>query len=291
VLAINIVAYVAESEKPIVRRAADEIARAVGAASSETPDCDCRFIESLDELANLDGRTIVVASLLREADSAEAWSTTEQRLSATYAALAARDVPALICTVFRHIGRTGDPAADAERLLRVRRLNLLAMEISRLTGAYVIDLDRALSDIGAVRLQTNYLLEGRVAGEQAAYVIAGSLINDALDGVVSVEVQNGAMTALNSARPAFDEVARTGELTLLPSAVPIGSGRRSRSAKPILVTVQTSRVDTVLRNVLRGSIGPREIGARLMRAVRQRGLRTTTYLLAAGLVKQLRVWR
>jgi hypothetical protein len=291
VLPLEIVAYVAESEKPIVRRAAEEVARAVGTASREPLDCHCRFIESTDELVHPNGRTIVVASLLRDVDCADAWPATEQRLHAMYAALAAGGTPTFICTVFRHVGRSNDDAADAERLLRVRRLNLLAMELSRLTGAYVVDLDRALADIGGLRLETNYRLEGRIAADHAAYVIAGSLIADALDGVVSVEVQNGATAILESTRPELDDPGGNRELTLLPSAVPIGSGRRSRSAKPILVTVQTSRVDTVLRNVLRGSIGPREIGSRLMRALRQRGLRTTTYLLAVGLAKQLRARR
>ena len=288
---IEIAAYVAESERPISERAAEEIARVVSAASGEAIACRCRFIESMDELAGLDGRAIAVMSLLRDVDSAESWSATEQRLRDVSAALVAREAPAFICTVFRHIGPSDDGAADVERLRRVRRLNLLAMELSRATGAYVVDLDRALCDIGALRLKTTYRLGGRLALEQAAYVLASSLVTDGLEGLVPVDVCGGASAILDSTRPPLDDGSATTEVTLLPSAVPIGNGRRTRSAKPILVTVQASRVDTALQNVLRGSIGPREIGARLLRAVRQRGLRRTTNLLAAGLAKRLRAWR
>jgi hypothetical protein len=43
-------------------------------------------------------------------------------------------------------------------LERIRRLNLMAAELSQATGANVIDIDGVLAFIGALPLGTDYLL-------------------------------------------------------------------------------------------------------------------------------------
>ena len=132
---------------------------------------------------------VVILSLLDEltapnaplADTAVHW---KQRISALMEETAR---PIFLCTIFRHVPSPGDASAGAHasRLReRIRRLNLLALELSQATGANVIDVDRTLAHFGARLLQTDFSLRGRLAPVVAGEIIAGTLLNAGLDDFV-----------------------------------------------------------------------------------------------------------
>ena len=101
-------------------------------------------------------------------------------------------IPAiLLCTIFRHVA---DPAPDvaANERERIRRLNLLAIELSHDTGAAVVDFDRVFAHLGARPLATDHTLTGRVAAEVAAHALVANILDAGLDEIVPAEIQERA---------------------------------------------------------------------------------------------------
>ncbi len=287
---ISIAAFVSEGERPAVESAAPLLARALSQAADAPWRCDCVFSPDLKTVGqNHADAEIIVTSLLPEVErNGESWPHVEQRLRKAYATLGAGGKPVFICTVLRHIGPEETPETAAELAIRIRRLNLLAAEISRETGVYVIDLDRVLADIGARRLQTDYRLAGKAATGMVSHVIALTLVNNAFDALVPFEVQDAAKEILASGRPAVpghdcDKPA----VTLRKDVMSVGQGRRKQIVSPVSYTVEDNYAGWLVRQVLRGTIGPADALQRLVLAVRRRGIRESLVLLAAGLSRQI----
>jgi hypothetical protein len=287
---ISIAGFVSEGERAAVQLAASHIEQALSQAADVPWTCDCVFSPDMETLRRRSDAAIIVTSLLPELGTIEeSWPRAEQRLRTAYAALCERGATVFICTILRHVGRDEEPEAAEALRIRIRRLNLLAAEISREMGAYVIDLDRILADIGARRLQTDYRLAGNAAADMAGHFIALTLINNAFDSFVSFEVQDAAEAILTSCRPAIAEPeSGKPEVTLRKDLVSLGKGRRKQIVSPVQYTVQKNYSVWLVRQVLRGAIGPAEALQRLVQAVRRRGVRESAGLLAAGLSKQKR---
>jgi hypothetical protein len=190
----------------------------------------------------------------------------------------------MVCTILRHVPASeGHEAADRTRL-RLRRLDLLATELSREYGALVIDLDRILADIGARRLETDYRLGGDPVVSFASNAIAISIVSNALDDFVAYEIQNAARTLLERDRPVvgvMTEIKMTNLMTL-------GSGRRKQFASTVTDSVQENHVGWLVQQVLKGQIGPAEALNRLTQAMRNRGARESAALLIKGVTRLFR---
>jgi hypothetical protein len=286
---ISIAAFVSENEQAAVRLAADHIARALSQAADAPWTCDCVFAPKMETLPRHSEASITIASLLPELQAIEEpWPEAEKRLRTTCATLCKGGAPVFLCTILRHVGRDAEPDAANALMIRIRRLNLLAAEISRETGAYVIDLDRILADIGARRLQTDYRLAGDAAAEMAGHFIALTLVENALDAFVPFEIQDAAREILTSCRPAIatPDSAKP-QVTLRKNIMAIGQGRRKQIVSTVSYAVEDNYAGWLVRQVLRGAIGPGEAFQRLVQAVRRRGVRGSFALLAAGLSRQL----
>jgi hypothetical protein len=285
---ISIAAFVADGERPAVELAAIHIARALSQAAGTPWTCDVSYASDKGELRRFKGAPIIVTSLLTELGvSDEPWPKAVDRLRAAYADLARGGVPVFICTILRHVARTEEPGADAAVRLHIRRLNLLAAEISRETKAYVIDIDRFLADIGARRLRTDYRLAGEAAAEIAGHFIALTLINNAFDDIVSFEIQDAAKMILTSERPTIaGPDGNKPAVTLAKPLLSVGQGRQRQLVVPIFSTVPRDNTGTLIRQVLQGSIKPAAAYRRLVKAVRWHGVRRSAVLIAVGLSKQ-----
>jgi hypothetical protein len=285
---IPIAAFVSENERAAVVLAIGHIARALSHAAAVPWTCDCIFSSDLKTSQQGSDDAIMITSLLPEIESLESWPQIEQRLRSTYTILCESGTPVFICTILRHIGGDEKPEAADTLRIRIRQLNLLAAEISRETGAFVIDLDRVLADIGARRLQTDYRLAGTTAAEMAGHFMALTVIGNGLDAFVPFEIQDAASVFLAASRPALAEVdCAKPELTLRKNLLSMGQGRRKQVVSPVLHTVHDSHVGWVIRQVLKGMIGPTEAFRRLIQVVRRRGVRESTALLASGLSRQI----
>jgi hypothetical protein len=127
-------------------------------------DCDLGFDPSRQP-------EICIVSLLRELDGTlDPIDRVESRLRDELGSLLEKRTAVYLCTIFRAC------EDDAPKLERLRRLNLLAVELSHDLDIGVIDFDRQLADIGAHVLETSYRLEGGAARAIAAYVIVKTLL-------------------------------------------------------------------------------------------------------------------
>lgn len=209
-------AVVAESERPALLAAAEQLQESLLAASGDAWKVAVEFSSSLAAVADVAGRdapAIVVASLLPDlARDHEPLAATEARWRNGLAALAANGSAAVfLCTIFRRPDAAASeiespsaaglarlsaanetPALRAAVLERIRRLNLLAIALSHATGAGVIDIDRLFAHLGARALGTNHRLTGSLAAEVAAYAIVSSILGFGLDDLIVPEVQEQA---------------------------------------------------------------------------------------------------
>jgi hypothetical protein len=286
---LSIAAAVSAGERAAVQAAAGYLARSLSQAAGVVWTCDCVFAQGLETLGQNVDATIVLASLLPEVErTSELWPETERRQRTTFATLAEKGVPVFLCTILRHVGRDVAPEAAMPLRVRIRRLNLLAAEISRETGAYVLDLDRVLANIGAQRLGTDYRLEGQYAAEQGGHFIAATLVNYALDATVPVKVQDAAAMIIATSKP---EIPATDgmlpELALRRNVQSVGRGRRKQTIAPVDDRTQEHHAKWLVGQVVRGEIGLGEALTRLLQAMRRRGVRACAAMLLTGLSRQI----
>jgi hypothetical protein len=285
---LSIAGFVTENERAAVRAACRHVAASLSQAAETPWTCEAAFVSDLEALRSESGAAILITSLLPELERVrEAWPEAEQRLHKAYAALAERDIPVFVCTVLRHID-SGVGAEAAALRLRLRKLNLLAAEISRESGIFVIDLDRVLADVGARRLQTDYRLAGNAAAEMAGHFTAVTLVTNGIDALVPFEIQDAARALLLANRPGIAGMDSTQpEITIKKALLSLGQGRRKQIVATVGYTEDENYAGWLVRQVLRGAIGPGEALRRLFQAVRRRGVRASATLLATGLSRQI----
>ena len=105
--------------------------------------------------------------------------------------LADRAAPVVIPTLYRYVA---DPSRRAEIAERCRRLNLLAIRLSRRHGAEIADVDRVFSRRGAEAVGSDYRCEGETAALLAGQVLAEAMLGCELAPHLSIEVQMRALT-------------------------------------------------------------------------------------------------
>jgi hypothetical protein len=139
--------------------------------------------------------TAVILSLGDEALRLdEPIAATKARWTQRLEALGDLGVPLFVMTVFRHVPDWR--GAGAARLERIRRLNLMAIDLSQALGVGVVDLDRALTHIGARNARCDWRLGGVLAAEVAGHTLAWSLLALGLDEVVDPGGQQAAGAVL-----------------------------------------------------------------------------------------------
>ena len=188
---VTIEAIVHPAERPVLATASRELADYLSRASGIPYSVTLEFADALrTQGPPVERRAIRVASLLLEIPGRkEPLSETAARWRGWIATLAERDiVSTFVCTIFRHVaGRT-----DAAVVERIRRLNLMAMELSHDTGVNVVDLDRALASVGGRALRTDYRLGGAAAAKVAADAIVSGILKAGLDDFFPLETQERA---------------------------------------------------------------------------------------------------
>jgi hypothetical protein len=191
---IRIEAVVDEAEHPALHAAAEQLDESLNRPSEDRREIDLHFSPSLETLVACDPGTVVIASLLPDVSRDAALPAIESRWRRQLSSLTTPSI--FLCTVFRHVPRgTADASPDARSatLERIRRLNLLATELSHDTGAAIIDIDRAFAHLGARALQTGYRLSGVTGAEVAAHTIVLALLSMGLDEAISPEAQQRAI--------------------------------------------------------------------------------------------------
>lgn len=271
---IPIASYVSPVEREAVAAAGRHIARVLTEASGEAWRSDSRSLESLETAPAGD---ILVTSLSLEVDRDEPWAATEARLRGLYDRLGQAGDPVFICTVLRHV-RDPDAAESLRRRVRIRRLNLLAADISRASGAFVIDIDRAFADIGAHALATDYRLTGEAACDQAAKCIAMAIIVNGLDQLASFELQDQARDLMALYQPSRGLPADLKPRRL----VAVGQGPR-RQVAALETAPPDARRARLVQQILKREVGLAAAVRIVTRAIRRQGLLRTAQKLVEAL--------
>ena len=285
VRSVPLVVAVTANEQAIVDRASGHLGDALSRASGELWTCTCTFTAEPKELAGVTAGAVVVTSLLLPlANLDRPWSAVEQELHATYKALCESGDTVMICTILRHVDATEEAGRAARIRRRIRKLNLLATELSRQYGAFVIDLDRVLADVGGRHLKTDFRLGGTVAAEFASKTVALYIATNALDPFVAVKIQDKACAILEGERAAV----RLATEQMMTDVMALGQGRRRQRVATVTDAVEENHVSWLVRQVLKGRVGGREAFGKLAGAIRRRGARESAALLITGVSRMLR---
>jgi hypothetical protein len=209
---LRIDAIVTDGERPALVDAEAQLRDCLHAASGSPWPVEVRFRESLAAIDPHDPPAVVVASLLLELDrGGEPLATTQARWQQAIASLPEAPRPAiLLCTIFRHVAAPAQGAPDDRVAVRerLRRLNLLVVDLSHDARAGVVDLDRAFSQLGARALATDHRLTGAVAAGIAAHAIVAGILTAGLDDRIPPEIQERATQHQGPLRDAVAFVER-----------------------------------------------------------------------------------
>jgi hypothetical protein len=192
-MTITVAAVVAPEEASALVAAAEQLREALSHASDADVPVALRFYDNADAIDLPAETTIVIASLLPElAHPDSSLAEVEARWQASLTALCSRFQAAFVCTIFRYLGGENEHrffAASPSRIEHLRRLNLLAAQLSHATGAGVVDFDRVFAHVGARKLKTDAMLGGALAAEVAGYSIVASILAVGLDAAISPDIQ------------------------------------------------------------------------------------------------------
>jgi len=189
----RIVACVGQAERAVPIEGARQLAACVGSAIGAEWPVRMRFIAS--------GETpppaiALVTTLIADVASDAPLATVDTRWRESVARwFAAGQQRILLCTLFRSVA---DPAVRAARIERIRRLNLLAIGLSRDTGVEIVDVDRLFALCGARAIGTDYRCTGPAADGLAGHAIAAAILAGDLGAALDPAVQERAAHALGS---------------------------------------------------------------------------------------------
>lgn len=249
---IVILSDATEAETAAVRLAVERLTGALGDRAA--PACRFQVVGPEDPAA--ERAEVIILSLLPEAlDDTPDRATTEARLRQSISARTRPGARVYLCTAFRHVGPDEPPGLRA----RIRWLNLLAAELSRETGIFLIDIDRRLADAGAQAYRTDLRLGGPMAMEPVAREIAATLLGTGLETGLPREASEALKAVMSGWHPPRATVAGAG-FTL--------QGMGGMSAR--FQTKEAQAADT-LRKVLRGRIPPHQAAALAAAVIRRQG--------------------
>jgi hypothetical protein len=274
---IQLAAFVTEDERPALSSGEGFLSKALEA---ETFALTCTVASTPAELLQASAGTIRLISLATQLASLDVpWPVVQAELRAWISETAEAGDPVLVTTVFRYIPAVQDP--EGKLLTRVRRLNLFAAELSREFGVFVVDLDRVLTDIGGMALNTDYRLQGKMAADVAGQALALCVATNALDLYMPFEVQERTVAYLR----AHDQVTHPEAVLTPANLMSLGSGRRRQRVSTNTDAVQEDQVRWLVGQVFKGKISLTDASQKLVMAVRRRGVKESFTLLAAGMVR------
>lgn len=212
----------------------------------------------------------------------QSWPEVRARLEQDVSAVVQTGKPVFLLTLFRNVPIEHDPALASQRLVRLRRLNFCAMELSRIHGVFIVDVDRALADIGALGLATDYRLKSDAAARICAITLGQCLVSNAMDDQLSVAQQDEIRAWLDQGLAAQSLVTAPAEI-VPTNLITLGSGRKRQRVSTITDTIQENHVGWLVSQFAKGRISPQEALTRLTQAIRRRGALESLALLGQAL--------
>ncbi len=274
--------YVHADEQPFVA-AARALFQDAAAHSGATLSFELKEAVSSDGLMQTSSSDAFLLSLRQWLDPLDqGWPEVRARLEHEVEALVQTAKPVFLATLFRNLPVENNPALASLRLVRLRRLNLLAMELSRIYGIFIVDVDRALADIGGLGLAADYRLGSDAAIRVCAITLGQCLAANAMDDQLSVAQQDQIRARFDEGLTALSSVSASAEI-VPTNLLTLGSGRKKQRVSTITDTIQENHVGWLVSQFAKGRISPREALARLTQAIRRRGALESLALLGQAL--------
>lgn len=167
--------------------ASRQLSAAVGAALGRNWPVPVVFCDLADDSAS---GVVWIVSMAEDATRREDIEVTTRRWMERIGHLARPgERRILLTTLFRCVS----PAQGAQPTIeRIRRLNVMAMHLSRSTGIEIVDIDRLFALHGARALGSDYRCLGPHAAELAGHAIAACIFEGGLDEFLSAHIQEEA---------------------------------------------------------------------------------------------------
>ncbi len=274
-------ADVTENESLIVERAATRLRELLEAADKSPWSSDVQPVPRSEGKGAPPPEAVYVLSLAKWLEQPlEPWGQVATAVRGRVRALASRGPKVVLLTIFRHVPMGSDPHADRDLLVRIRRLNLLAIELSNEFNVSVADLDRDFADIGALPLATDFRLGGEAAAALAAWALVRCVTANAVDGLVDFGLQDKVLAANLTERPKIEGAA----FAPVTKATRFGRGRRAQMVHSVPGGIDRGNAPLVA-GALKGEVPIGEIWIRLDKAIRGRRPLDTIRLLTRELVK------
>ncbi len=202
---LRIEAVLSDGERRALLSASEELRHCFALGNDCVFPIEVHFHSALSAIKVDSGPALIVTSLLLELNEPEeTLAAVEARLRAAFSALKRDGISAVfLCTIFRRIDpetNIDDPVAVGARIERIRRLNLLATELSHDLDINIIDFDRSFAHIGGRSLGTDFNLHGSTAVEVAKHLITSTFFAAGLDDFCSPELQEAAMAIYEQRR-------------------------------------------------------------------------------------------
>jgi hypothetical protein len=190
---MRIEAVLAEGERQALIDATVDLRRYLSEAGRNDFPIEIRFPSRLSEIEPVSAPRLVVTSLLLAMTEPEdPLLVVEGRLRESLSKLAFDGCSKVfVCTVFRRVGHKSVlKNSGGLRIERIRRLNLLAAQLSHELDINIIDFDRSFAHFGGRVLDVDFSLEGSAGVLAAKHVVISTFFAAGLDDFCSPELQD-----------------------------------------------------------------------------------------------------
>lgn len=191
-----VTAIVSDAERAGIAAAGQQLAEALSAGSGVAWQVRLHFASFED--GDIPPEAAIVTSLHHDVDGAEPVDRIAERWQARIRRhRAAGHGRILLCNLFRHVQEPSPAGITIERL---RRLNQLAINLSRTAGIEIVDVDRLLALFGARAIETDYRCDSAAARRLVGHAIAAAILDGDLGGRVDDAAQGRASDAHGGVR-------------------------------------------------------------------------------------------
>ena len=180
-------AAMGEQARPLVSAAARQLSAAVGTVLGRPWPV---AVDPSEPAGTAPAGAILIASLIEDVMRKEPIETTTRRWQERIERWSHRGISRiLLCTLFRNVSGPVKGEVDIERL---RRLDMMALYLSRNEGIEIVDVDRLFAWCGARTLGTDYRCLGPRAAELGGHAMVATIFAGSLDDFLPADVQDAA---------------------------------------------------------------------------------------------------
>lgn len=184
---LRLIGAVGDSGQPMIAAAARHLARSLAMAKGEPSPVEPVFVAP-DTHPLPDGAAVILSLDNTDGATGDAWPDIAARWRERLGRYSADGRRILLCNLPRHAN-----SGMAHAIGDIRRLDRLAITLSRETGVEIVDIDRLFALCGAATARTD-------GAALAGHAIAAALLDGPIDPALTPAAQDQAIRALGGWR-------------------------------------------------------------------------------------------